>query len=69
MTRLRQAWCWIVGHRYRVMRVFSPTDRQVVCRRCRQVWGMNDSVRALVPWSGEIEQMYRDCGQWPGEER
>jgi hypothetical protein len=26
---------------------------------------MHDSVRAFVPWDGELEQLYRDIGQWP----
>jgi hypothetical protein len=59
--------CSVIGHRYVIQRVFSSTNRKVCCARCRQEWGMNDSVRALIPWDGELEQLYRDIGQWPGK--
>lgn len=64
---LRRALCWVMGHQYRILRTFTPVSRQVGCRRCGQRWAMHDEVRALVEWSGEFEQMYRDHGQWEGE--
>lgn len=65
--RYERIVCAVAGHRYVVQRVFSPTSRQVGCTRCGREWGMNDSVRAFIPWDGELEQMYRDFGQWPGQ--
>ena len=59
--------CAVAGHRYVVQRVFSSTSRKVGCTRCDREWGMNDSVKAFVPWDGEFEQLYRDIGQWPGK--
>jgi hypothetical protein len=63
---IKRLICTILGHKYRLQRVFSAYSRQVGCSRCGREWGMNDNVRALVPWDGELEQMYRDFGQWPG---
>lgn len=65
--RFERIVCAIAGHKYVVQRVFSPTGRQVGCTRCGREWGMNDSVRAFIPWDGELEQLYRDIGQWPGQ--
>ena len=59
--------CAVAGHRYVVQRVFSATSRKVGCTRCGREWGMNDSVKAFIPWDGELEQLYRDIGQWPGQ--
>jgi hypothetical protein len=28
---------------------------------------MNDRAMAFIPWDGELEQLYRDIGQWPGQ--
>lgn len=58
--------CALLGHRYVVQRVFSPHSRQVGCTRCGRQWGMHDPARSLVPWDGELEDMYRVLGQWPG---
>jgi hypothetical protein len=65
MKALNKLICAMFGHRYVVQRVFSPTSRKVGCTRCGKEWGMNDSVRAFIPWDGELEQLYRDIGQWP----
>jgi hypothetical protein len=62
---LKKLICALVGHRYVVQRVFSPTSRKVCCTRCGKEWGMNDSVRAFVPWDGELEQLYQNIRQWP----
>ncbi len=61
-----KALCAVAGHQYIVQRVFSPTSRQVGCLRCGMEWGMNDEVRSLIPWDGELEELYRLIGQWPG---
>lgn len=58
--------CALLGHRYVVQRVFSPSSRQVGCTRCRCQWGMHDPTRSFVPWDGGLEDMYRMLGQWPG---
>ena len=65
--RFERIVCAIAGHTYVVQRVFSATSRQVGCTRCGREWGMNDSVRSFIPWDGELEQLYRDIGQWPGQ--
>ena len=64
MSMLKRLICSVFGHRYVVQRVFSATSRKVGCTRCNQEWGMNDSVRTIIPWDGELEQMYREFGQW-----
>jgi hypothetical protein len=58
--------CFFGRHAFVVRRKFSAHSRQVGCAHCHRLWGMNDDVRAFVPWDGSFEQMYRDIGQWPG---
>lgn len=58
--------CAIFDHKYFTSRVFSPISRQVVCSRCGRRWGMHDETRSFIEWDGELEQLYRTLGQWPG---
>ena len=59
LTRFK---CAIFGHTYFVVQRFGYTDRKVGCLRCGGRWGMNDRVKAFVPWDGEFDQMYADHG-------
>jgi hypothetical protein len=49
--------CRLFGHNYKLLRKISPTIREVKCGRCKQEFGMNDSVQALLPLDDEL----RDC--------
>jgi hypothetical protein len=59
-------FCALLGHKYVVQRVFSSTSRQLGCTRCGKEWGMHDPTRSLVPWDKDLEQMYKEIGQWDG---
>lgn len=50
--------CKLFGHKYTVIKEYSKTTRKVGCKRCKAVWGMNDCVKALVPWDGELEELH-----------
>jgi hypothetical protein len=65
MKVLKKLICALVGHRYVVQRVFSPTSRKVGCTRCGQEWGMSDNTHTLLPWDDEMEQTYQDFWQAP----
>ena len=54
--------CLVFGHQYQVWQHFSRISRRVVCNRCGGDWGMHDEVRAFVPWSGEMTEMYERFG-------
>lgn len=62
MSIFKKLRCMVMGHEYRVAQTFSVTSRRVVCDCCQGDWAMNDSVRAIIPWSGELEEMYRLFG-------
>lgn len=59
---LARILCFIFGHRYEVWQVFSATSRRVVCDHCGGDWGMNDHVRAFVPWDGQLAEIYETMG-------
>lgn len=63
MGSIKLVFCWIFGHDYQVWQHFNHTSRRVVCERCGGDWGMNDSVRAFVPWSGELAEIYEMQGK------
>ena len=54
--------CWIFGHKYFVVQSFRHTSRKVGCKRCYKRWGMNDHVKAFIPWDGELDEMYVSHG-------
>lgn len=64
MSSFARIICAIFGHKYVVLRRFNPGARQVGCTRCCHKWGMHDETRSFVPWSGEMEQLYRMLGEW-----
>lgn len=59
---LQKLWCWIVGHEFYVLQKFSHSSRRICCDRCGGDWGMNDDVQALIPWSSDLESIYRMQG-------
>ena len=63
---IKEIFCKIFGHKYVVLRKFSPTSRQIGCIRCAHKWGMNDSTQSFIDWDEELKQMYMDIGQWSG---
>jgi hypothetical protein len=58
-----KAICAVFGHRLEVAQHFSRYSRRVICRDCRGDWGMNDDVRAILPWDKDMEEMYRTSGK------
>lgn len=60
MMSLAKIHCAMFGHAYHVHQRFSSHARRVICLRCGGDWGMNDQVRALIPWDSELEALYRD---------
>ena len=45
-------------HKYYTIKKYSKTIRKVGCRRCEKVWGMNDRVKTLLEWDGELEELH-----------
>jgi hypothetical protein len=54
--------CLFFGHKYVTTQKLSPTSRRIACTRCRRMFGMNDEVRAVIDWSGELHKMYERFG-------
>lgn len=50
--------CIVLGHRYEVAQEFSPFVRRVICRHCKGDWGMNDNVKAFIPWDAELTELH-----------
>ncbi len=55
---MKRFLCWVLGHQYFVRDEFSRTTRRVGCGRCGADWGMNDRVKALVPWDSELTELH-----------
>lgn len=52
--------CLLFGHKYFVIKEYSKTTRKVGCRRCKKLWGMNDRVKAFIPWDSELEELHEE---------
>lgn len=50
--------CYILGHKYFVVKHFIRTARKVMCRRCGKAWGMEDHTKSFVEWDGELAELY-----------
>jgi hypothetical protein len=59
---MRKMVCLALGHRFRLVQEFGPSQRRLKCERCGGDWGMHDGARVIVDWSPEFEQLYRDRG-------
>jgi len=55
-------FCFLLGHKYKVIQRVSKTSRRVKCNRCSKEGGMNDSTQSLVKWDSELEEMYQEQG-------
>ena len=54
--------CWVLGHRFYRVKELTSWSRKIGCRRCGRCFGMNDDVRAIIPWDDELEAMYKTIG-------
>ena len=48
----------VMGHRYYTVKAFSTETRCVGCKRCHNVWAMNDRVKSLVKWDTDFSDFY-----------
>lgn len=62
MKVLKRLICWLTFHNLRVVTEYSESVRKVGCVRCGRFFGMNDRVRAFVPWDADLEQSSRLIG-------
>ena len=62
-------FCFIIGHKYKIVKRFNRMSRCVHCERCGTFWAMNDEMKAFVPWSGEFGELYDwDPFEWEWEQ-
>jgi hypothetical protein len=64
---MRKLFCLFGRHDYALVQKLTPHSRKIGCRVCRRMFGMNDDARAVIPWDGELEEMYRTIGVLPKE--
>lgn len=60
---IKRLICKLFGHKYRLHRKITNTIREVGCKRCKQLFAMNDSVKALVPMDGEFLNLHEEILQ------
>lgn len=51
--------CRLIGHKYTIVKRYSPAVRKLQCTRCKEYFGMNDHVSALMSWDGDLETAMR----------
>lgn len=61
-TVFRRLMCRLgYHHSLNVIQSFGAA-KHVGCPDCRREFGMHDGMRAFLPWDGDIEALYTDCG-------
>ncbi len=59
---MKRIICLILGHDYYRVRKLKHRSELVGCHRCKNYYGMNNDVRAILPFTSEMEEMYRSFG-------
>lgn len=62
MKLLKKVLCLFFGHRYVLTQELTRYSRRVACTRCKEMFAMNDDVRAVVPWNSEFHKLYESQG-------
>lgn len=57
---IKSILCRLFGHRYRFLRQITPSICEVKCERCKSEFGMNHTVRVLLPLDDELKQMHEE---------
>ncbi len=63
---LLPAVCSIVGHRYKVTRRVARSIYELQCPRCKARFGMNTSVKALLPLNLELQELHSELSAEDG---
>ena len=50
--------CFLFGHKYFIIKRFSPVARKVGCDRCLKEWAMQDTYQAFLEWDGDFDELY-----------
>ena len=58
MSKQTAFMCRLFGYDYSLLRKISATIREVKCGRCKQEFGMNDNVQALLPMDDELHECH-----------
>ena len=51
--------CYLFGHKIVLQKQVTPTTKKIACTCCGRVWGMNDDLQTIVPWTEEL-QLHHD---------
>ena len=46
-------------HDFVHMAALSDSSQKLGCKRCKKMFAINHSVRAILPWDYELEMFYR----------
>jgi hypothetical protein len=57
---MKKLICAIFGHRYRLLRQISPTIQELNCSRCKKEFGINHTVKAVLPMDDELRKLHND---------
>ena len=63
MVILNKLKCIFGYHKYYLIFKIDCVNRKIGCRHCYKQFGMNDRVKAVVKWDGELEELYRITGR------
>ena len=59
---MKRIICLLRGHDYFKVKKLNEYSLLVGCHRCGHFYGMNNNVRAILPFDKDMEEMYRICG-------
>lgn len=55
---MKRIICLFLGHKYYLVRVLTDNGKLVGCKRCGKFYGVNDDVRAILPFDKDLCNLY-----------
>lgn len=62
MSWIQKIKCVFGNHKLKVIRKLLDDSMLIHCTECKGYWGVNHSVRAILPFTKEMCEMYKLCG-------
>jgi hypothetical protein len=56
--RMKRLVCLLLGHKYYLVRVLTDNGKLIGCKRCGKFYGVNDDVRAILPFDEDLCNLY-----------
>lgn len=58
--KINKLICFLIHHKYEKHQPLSRDSDMIICNRCQSKWAMNHSLKIILPWDSDLEDMYKN---------